>query len=160
MSSIGVGRADDVAPALSVGEEVPDTGMRHGFTTLVHQQVLLGYIGDVAHLIILSQQVVKGLVLTRSDILRDRPPPLLSVSKFHVNVENHPAKRKDAVADDVAYLELGNPDGHNRILTPAIGDKYANYIGTGRCQITGRQRASSVHKDISMPMENRTIFGH
>ena len=52
---MGVGLVDNVAPVLPVGEEVSDTGMRHGFTTLVHQQVLLGYVRDVAHLIILSQ---------------------------------------------------------------------------------------------------------
>ena len=87
MSSVGVSLSDNVAPLLLVSEEVPHARMRHRFTTLVHQQVLLGYVGDIAHLIILSQQVVKGLVLAWSHILGNRLPPLLCVSKFGVNVE-------------------------------------------------------------------------
>ena len=72
MNSVGVSLARNVTPVLPMGEKVPYPGMRHWSTTLIHQQVLLGYIGDIAHLIILGQKVVEGLVFTRSDISRKR----------------------------------------------------------------------------------------
>ena len=77
-------------------------GVADGNARLVRQKVLLGDVGDVFGLVVFGEQVVEGLVLARADTDGDRLVPFLGIVEFRIDVEDHAAKRKQPVADDLA----------------------------------------------------------
>src|SRR5665213_100739 len=88
--------------AISRNKKAPDRRAR-----IVGQQVLLGNIGDIFRFRVLGEQMIKRLVLVRTDVLGDRQPPFLGIVKFRIDVENHAPERKHPVADDLPDLKLG-----------------------------------------------------
>jgi hypothetical protein len=75
-------------------------------TGVVWKQILLRDIGDVFALGVLGEQVIIGLFLRRADFFGDRKPPFLGVVEGGVDIENHAAKRKHAVPDDLSDMIL------------------------------------------------------
>ncbi len=73
---------------------------RPGFR--IAQQILLTDIGDVAVLVILGEEVIEGLFTRGAQFGRDRFVPFFAVGKDRVDIENHPAKIEEFVADDIA----------------------------------------------------------
>ena len=71
---------------------------------LIDQQVLFRHIGDISRLGVLGEQMIVGLFLGRPDILGDRQPPLLGIVEARVDIEDHAAKREQAVADTQLWL--------------------------------------------------------
>ncbi len=84
--------------------------MTTGFTALIVQQVLLGHVGDVGRLDVLSKQVVVGLIFYRAHILGNRKPPLFAVAEGRVDIEDDAPERMDPMADNVADSKAGFPD--------------------------------------------------
>ncbi len=68
----------------------------------IGQEVLLGYIGHIGAVLVLGEEVVKRLILARPDFRGNGVPPFLGIGEFRVDVEDHAAKRKDAVPDNGA----------------------------------------------------------
>jgi len=68
---------------------------------LVRHEVLLGDIGDIFGVGILRQEVIVRLLLHRTDIFRDRQPPLVTVGEFRVDVEDDPAEGIPTMTDDL-----------------------------------------------------------
>src|SRR5690242_19450953 len=84
-----------------------DLRMAERFVRLVRKQVLLRHVSDVFAIRILGEKVVVGLVFGRPDFLGDRQPPFFCIVEHRVDVEDHPAKRENAVLDDLPDSELG-----------------------------------------------------
>ena len=87
-------------------------GMTHRFASLVGQEVLLRHIGDIAVLVIFSQEVVKGLVLARPHFLGNGLPPFLGIVEGRIDIENHAAKGEDTVFYDLTDSEFGESCAH------------------------------------------------
>ena len=84
----------------------------------IGHQILLGHIGDVFGLRVLGEQMIERLVLVRPDLLRNRAIPFLGIGEGRIDVDDHAAKRIDAVADHLADLELGVAGEHDDTFTP------------------------------------------
>src|ERR1700691_3704522 len=101
--------------------------MQHRLAAIIGQKILLGDVGDVFGLIVLSEQMVEGLVLVRTDLRRDRLVPFLGVVEDGIDVEDNAAERKQAVPDYLADLKFGAPkvihgDNETTQLWRAAGD--------------------------------------
>ena len=64
----------------------------------IRNQILLADIGDITALGILCKQVIKGLILFGANMFGDRLIPFLAIGKNGVDIKDHTAKIKDAVA--------------------------------------------------------------
>jgi hypothetical protein len=84
--------------------------MIHWLFTVVIAQVLLADIGNVAALTIFSEQMVKGLVAVRPDILRDGLIPFLAIGEDGVDVEYHTPKAEQTVLHHIANAKTGMSD--------------------------------------------------
>ena len=73
----------------------------------IRNQILLADIGDIAALGILREQVIKRLILLGANMLGDRLVPFLAIGKNGVDIKDHTAKIKDAVADHFTNGETG-----------------------------------------------------
>ena len=91
-----------VNAVFEVREKLLNLRVTHGRGVVIYNQVLLGDIGDVFFFIVLGKEVVKGLLLMRANLGRDRQPPFFGVAEDGVNVVNHPAKGEDAVLDNLS----------------------------------------------------------
>src|SRR3979490_1764070 len=80
--------------------------MAYRLARCVGQEVLLGDICDVFALRILREQVIERLILVRPNLRRDRLVPLLGIVELRIDVEHDTAKRKQAVTNHLADLEL------------------------------------------------------
>jgi len=94
-----------VAARLVAFEQPRDRRMIDGLAAVVVEQVLLADIGDIAALGILGEQVVKGLVLARAQILGDRFIPVVAVGEDRIDVEDHAAEIEHPVTHDIADRE-------------------------------------------------------
>lgn len=74
----------------------------------IRKQVLLADIGNIAAVRILGKEMVKGLILARADMFRDRFIPFVAVSKYRIDIENHAAKIEYPVSDNVTYGKIGH----------------------------------------------------
>jgi hypothetical protein len=97
-----------VHPAVVPLEIIRNIGMPDRRTRSVRQQILLRHIGNVFGLVILREQMIKRLVLARTNLGGDGLPPLVRVRKFRVNVEDYASKGKEAVLYDLADLKFGD----------------------------------------------------
>ena len=77
-------------------------GMTHRFASLVGQEVLLGHIGDIAVLIVLSQKVIEGLVLAGPHLFGDGVPPFLGIVELRIDIEDHASEGENPVLDHLA----------------------------------------------------------
>jgi hypothetical protein len=66
---------DCVDAVFELAEQFTDLGMVHGSAGIVHQQILLGYVGDVGGLLVFRQRMIGGGVRSR---------PLWAVSSLPV----------------------------------------------------------------------------
>ena len=94
-----------VAAVFELPKKLPQFRVIHRTFCLVSYQILLADIGDIARLAVLSEQMVERLVLRGADVFGDGVIPFLAIRKDWIDIEDHPAKRKDAVADDVPNAE-------------------------------------------------------
>ncbi len=94
-----------VATVFELPKKLSQFRVIHWTLLLVSDQILLADISDIARLSVLSEQMVEGLILGGADVFRDGIVPFLAVRKDWVDIKDHPAKRKDAVADDVPNAE-------------------------------------------------------
>lgn len=94
-----------VATVFELPKKLSQFRVIHWSLFLVSDQILLADISDIARLSVLGEQVIEGLILGGADVFRDGIVPFLAVRKNGVDIEDHPAKRKDAVADDVPNAE-------------------------------------------------------
>src|SRR5690606_2734892 len=101
----GAGSGGLVIAAAILADALPAGRMADRLAAVLRQQVTLGYIGDVAGLLVLGEQVVVGLVLARPAVLGNREPPLLGVGELGVDVEDHSPKRIDPMPDHLTELE-------------------------------------------------------
>ncbi len=123
---MGLVAAKLVEAVAQLAEELHHQGVPHGAALRVGQQVLLRDVRDVGRLLVLSQQVVVGLVLRWAHGMGDREPPLLGVAEGGVDVEHHPAERVQAVPHDLTDLEpsVAMDHGHatgNHGTAPGLG---------------------------------------
>ena len=56
----------------------------------------------------------------RSNLFGNRQPPLLGIVEFRIDVEDHAAKRKNPVADDLADLKFGDTRFHGAVDRPGL----------------------------------------
>ena len=78
---------------------------------VVRDQVLLADIGDIAAFAIFGEQMVKGLMLVRPDLLGNGLVPFFRIGEDGIDIEHHPAKAEKAVLHDIADAEAGVDDG-------------------------------------------------
>src|SRR5579863_4395612 len=104
------GGARAVTALAILDELLGDLRMTHRFAAGVRQKVLFGNVSDVLGIVVLSEQMIKRLVLVRPHFHGDRLVPLIGIVEYRIDVEHHPAKRIEAVADDLADLEFGDPN--------------------------------------------------
>lgn len=81
--------------------------MRDRRIAVIRHQIPFRDIGDIVGFVVLGEEVIIGLVLAGTDVLRDRFIPLVRIGKFWVDVEDHAAKVEKAVLNNLADLELG-----------------------------------------------------
>jgi len=84
--------------------------MVHWLFAVIMAQVLLADIGNVAALTIFGEQMVKGLITVRPDILRDGFVPFLAIGEDRVDVEYHTSKAEQTVLHHIANAETGMSD--------------------------------------------------
>lgn len=68
----------------------------------VSNKILLTDIGNVARVVILSEQVIEWLIAMRPDLFRDRFVPFLAVSEDWIDIEYYTAKIEHSVPNDIA----------------------------------------------------------
>src|SRR5450432_3824239 len=95
-----------IAARFILDENLGDLRMPDRLSGIIRQEILLGNIRDVFGIRVLREQVVERLILVRTHLFRNRQPPFLGVVEFGINVENHPAERKDPVANDLPDLKF------------------------------------------------------
>lgn len=81
--------------------------MSDWFFGVIREQILFGHISDVFCFVVFGIQVIKRLVFVRSHAFRNGVVPLLSISKFRVDIENYPAKRVDPVLYNLSDAKFG-----------------------------------------------------
>jgi hypothetical protein len=86
----------------------------------VGEQVLLRDVGHILGVGVLGEQMIEGLLFLRPDLLGDRLPPFIGGIEDRIDIENDAAERVNAVAHDLAKLELGQ--SHVPTLTPGARD--------------------------------------
>ncbi len=111
LSSFDDTRTQTIIAVAVVDEPVRNIGMPERLRCFVVQQVLLGDVGDVRRLGVLSVEMIVGLIFPRPHILGDRQPPLLRVRELGVDIEDQAAKRIEAMANHLTDRELGMSDG-------------------------------------------------
>ena len=79
-----------VEPVLERSKEIRDIRMLDRLTGIVSHKILLRDVSHIIALIILCQQVIKGLILDRTAVLGNRGIPLISVGKFWVHIKTTP----------------------------------------------------------------------
>ena len=57
--------------------------------------------------------MVEGLILRRTNVLRERLPPLFGVVEYRVYIEDDAAKREDPVANDLSNAKFCEASVHN-----------------------------------------------
>ena len=95
-----------IEPFIEFAEHIGDGRVVDGIARVIHEQILLGYVGLVVTVVILSQQVVERLVFARANVRGNRLVPFLCVSKFWVDVIDNASERKKAMFDDLANTKL------------------------------------------------------
>ena len=133
-------RAVAVAAVLKPSNMSGIAGCSTGPAGFVAEQVLLADIGDVARFRILGEQVVIGLVLGRTQVLRYRLVPFLAVGEDRIDVEDHAAEIEQPVAYDLANREAGGRDRRRlRIGQDVFATRHATICsgGSGRPQARG-----------------------
>ena len=86
-------------------EKIPDRGMFDRSLAAVILQILLADVSNVTCLGILGEQMVEGLVLGRSRLLRDSFIPFLAIGKDRIDVEDHAAEIEQAMPNHVPDRE-------------------------------------------------------
>ena len=87
-------------------------GVPHRLAGLVGQEVLLGYIGDIAVLFVFRQKMVKRLVLAWPHFLGNGLPPFLGIVEGWIDIKDHAAKGEDPVLYDLTNREFGESRAH------------------------------------------------
>jgi hypothetical protein len=77
-------------------------GVADRLTGLVGQEVLLGHIGDIAVLIVLSQEVIEGLVLAWAHLFGDGVPPFLGIVELRIDIKDYASEGEYPVLDHLA----------------------------------------------------------
>ena len=77
---------------------------------IVGQQIALADIGDVTRIAVFREQVIKGLILARAQILRDLIVPFLGIGEDGIDIEHDPTEIEHPVPHDVADREIGVDD--------------------------------------------------
>ena len=93
-------------------EEGVDLRVRNWVWIHLGDEILLGNVSDIGALSVFREEMVKRLFFTGAFTFRDRQPPVLSISEFGVDVENHPPERVYAMLDDLSDLEFGGANFH------------------------------------------------
>ena len=75
-------------------------------TGSVFLEILFRDVGEVAGFVIFSEQMVKGLVLARADMLGDCLVPFLGIIEFRIHIVYHSAEGEEAMFDDLANVEF------------------------------------------------------
>lgn len=105
----------DIHPVAAPGKKLANLRMSDRLAARIRQKVLLGNIRYVCRFFILGQEMVVRLIFAGADVFRNRKPPVLSVGEFRINIENNPPEGIEAMANDLANLELCVLNGHNRL---------------------------------------------
>lgn len=93
-----------VFSAFEIAEQVGKVGMIHRPRSAIQDQVLLGHVGHVIALVVLSEQVIERLVLSRTTVFRDCRIPFIGVGELWIDIKHHPAKRMFAVSDNLSEV--------------------------------------------------------
>jgi hypothetical protein len=88
---------------------------------VVVKQVLLADIGNIAVLRIFGEQMVKGLILGRTDFRRDRVIPFIAVGENRINIKDHAAKIKHPVPNNFPNPKPRAGDIRNPCSRKTIG---------------------------------------
>lgn len=60
---------------------------------LVWNKVLLGYISHIEILLVLGQQMIKGLIFLRAAVFWDAAIPIFRIGKDCIDIKDHASKR-------------------------------------------------------------------
>lgn len=88
-------------------EQPRDIGMPDWLATVVRQQILLADISDVAAVVAFREKMIKWLVFGGLQILRNGFIPFFAIRKHRIDIIDHAAKIKNAVAYDITNGEAG-----------------------------------------------------
>ena len=95
-------------PAIfQIPEDIIHFRMRDRIAGLVHQKILLGNVGGIMGLLVLSEEMVVGLILLRANFLRNRLPPFIGMIKGRIDIENHTTEGKESVANNLSDSKFG-----------------------------------------------------
>ena len=78
--------------------------------TVIRQQILLADISDIAAVITFREKMIKGLVFGGLQIFRNGFIPFFAIREHRIDIIDHTAKIKNAMAHDVANGETGSED--------------------------------------------------
>lgn len=106
-----VAGAQTIAIALKFFEQPRYGGVIHRFFAIIRNQILLTNIGNIIAVGVLSEQMIKGLILGRSNVLRNRFVPFFTVRKNGIDVENHAAKFEMPMTHDITNVEARMRNG-------------------------------------------------
>jgi DNA-binding PucR family transcriptional regulator len=103
--------------------------------------------------LILCEEVVKGLVLSRPHFFRDRLVPFVCVRKLRIHIEDDAAEREVAVTDDLADLVFRRKGG-NSIVADVPVNRTIQHIR----RIGGRLALAAASP--GQPSQQATSTGH
>lgn len=102
-----------ITAVLEAVEQAGDRRVFDRLVTVVGQQILLAYIGDVAGFRVFREQMVKWLVPARAYGLGNRFVPFLGIGEDRIDVKNDAAKIENTVAHDVTDRIAGMGNGRS-----------------------------------------------
>jgi hypothetical protein len=106
MSLVLEGQTPFVVASRILFKEFGYLRMVYGIARVVWQKILLRNVGDIFRFAVLSQQMIKGLVLCGSDILRNGLIPFFRVVEYRVDVKDYSPKWKYSMTHNLPYFKL------------------------------------------------------
>ena len=157
---VGVAALQGVAIRRAI-KELADVRMADRRVALIRHEIALGNIGHIVGLIVLREEMIVRLVLSRTQILRNGFIPLFCIGEDRIRVEDNAAKFEKPVFDDLTDLEfrLAPIDGKRREAIVPIGlgrwrlDRRLGrrYFAVGlRRRIAAKQPGYAVNYVVSM----------
>lgn len=99
--------AQAIAPINKTLEYLANRGMVDRPAFRISKQILLAHIGNIAGVLILSEEVIEGLFAMRSDLGRNRFIPFLAVREDRIDIDDDAAETEMTVANNIADCKSG-----------------------------------------------------
>jgi hypothetical protein len=109
--------------------------MAYGIAGCIGHEILLRNVGDIFGFGVFGEEVVKGLVLVRPDVLWNRLPPFFGIRENRIHVIDDPPERIFPVPHNLAYSKLRDTRFHRRnegAMRTSKGDNKQRATAAGR----------------------------